>query len=98
MTIRLVVSVETKPGLGERQVQAFAELAPQVRAERGCLQYDLHRVVGSEEKFVILEHWESAEALAAHDDAPHMLDAGAANTQFRTGPARVLIIEGAAVR
>ena len=97
MTIRLVVSVETKVGLGERQMEAFAELAPQVRAELGCLQYDLHRVVGSEEEFVILEHWESAEALAAHDDAPHMLDADAANKEFRAGPARVVIIEGAAV-
>ncbi|OZC97744.1 antibiotic biosynthesis monooxygenase [Rhodococcus sp. 06-235-1A] len=91
------MSVETKAGLGERQVQAFAELAPLVRAESGCLQYDLHRVVGTADGFVILEHWESAEALAAHDDAPHMLDADAANKQFRAGPARVLIVEGAAV-
>ncbi|CAB4884698.1 unannotated protein [freshwater metagenome] len=98
MAIRLVVSVETKAGLGERQVQAFAELAPLVRAESGCLQYDLHRVVGTEDEFVILEHWESAEALAGHDDAPHMVEADAANKQFRAGPARVLIIEGAAVR
>ncbi len=98
MTIRVVVSVETKAGLGERQVQAFAKLAPLVRAESGCLRYDLHRVVGSEEKFVILEHWESAEALAAHAEAPHMHDAAAANKEFRAGPAQVLVIDGVAVR
>ncbi|MGV8875568.1 MAG: putative quinol monooxygenase [Rhodococcus sp. (in: high G+C Gram-positive bacteria)] len=97
MTIRLVVSVETKAGLGERQIQAFAELAPAVRAESGCLQYDLHRVVDSEDRFVILEHWESADALAAHGRSSHMLDAAAVNKQFRAGPAQVSIFEGSAV-
>nr|WP_314143831.1 putative quinol monooxygenase [uncultured Rhodococcus sp.] len=94
MTIRLVVSVETEAGLGDRQIEAFAALAPVVRAEAGCLQYDLHRVVGSEERFVLLEHWESADALAAHDESPHMRDADAANKEFRAGPAQVLVVDG----
>ncbi|MDZ7918061.1 MAG: putative quinol monooxygenase [Rhodococcus sp. (in: high G+C Gram-positive bacteria)] len=87
MSIRVAVSVETKAGLGDRQLDAFAALTPPVRAEARCLQYDLHRVVDSEERFVILEHWESAAALAAHDEAPHMRDADAANKAFRAGPA-----------
>ncbi|CCQ15328.1 putative uncharacterized protein [Rhodococcus sp. AW25M09] len=91
------MSVETKAGLGARQVEAFAALAPLVRAEPGCLQYDLHRVLDSGERFVILEHWESAEALAAHGEAPHMLDAAVTNKEFRAGLAEVLVIEGAAV-
>lgn len=97
MTVRLVVSVETKVGLGDRQVDAFTALAPLVRAEAGCLQYDLHRVCNSQDRFVLLEHWDSAEALAAHDQSPHMLNADAANKEFRAGPAQVLVIEGAAV-
>ncbi|WP_458687610.1 putative quinol monooxygenase [Nocardia tengchongensis] len=89
-TVRLLIMITTQPGLGHRQVEAFERLAPTVRAEPGCLQYDLHRVADNPDHFVLLEEWASREALAAHDVAPHMIEAGAANPSFRAAPAQVL--------
>ncbi|MBB4982691.1 MULTISPECIES: putative quinol monooxygenase [Streptomyces] len=95
--IKLIVLVSTLPGRGEEQVAAFEALAPLVRAEEGCLQYDLHRVADDPDRFALIERWASAEALAAHDVAPHMVAAGAANKAFRAGPAEVVRLVDAPV-
>ncbi|MFC5905858.1 putative quinol monooxygenase [Streptacidiphilus monticola] len=42
--VQLLVVITTLPGHGAEQVAAFEQLAPVVRAEEGCLQYDLHQV------------------------------------------------------
>jgi quinol monooxygenase YgiN len=90
MSIRLLVLIDVKPGLRSQQDSAFRHLAPIVRAEPGCLQYDIHGVEGYPERFVILEEWESREALDAHDGSAHMAAADQANRAFRAGPAVVL--------
>ncbi|MFG2819197.1 putative quinol monooxygenase [Kitasatospora sp. NPDC048365] len=95
--IRLQILITTQPGRGQEQVDAFERLAPIVRAEDGCLQYDLHRVVGDPDRFVLAELWASREALAAHDVTPHMVAADAAAPAFRAGPAQVLELEAAPV-
>ncbi|MFI8521527.1 putative quinol monooxygenase [Streptomyces sp. NPDC085481] len=88
--IRLHVLITTLPGRGRDQIEAYERLAPLVRAEDGCLQYDLHQVSGDPDRFVLVEHWSSREALAAHDVAPHMAEADAAAPAFRAGPAQVV--------
>ncbi|MEC3917650.1 putative quinol monooxygenase [Nocardia sp. CDC160] len=89
-SVRLLIMITTQPGRGHEQVAAFERLAPLVRAETGCLRYDLHRVTGDPDRFVLLEEWTSREALAAHDTTPHMIEADATNPTFRAGPAQVL--------
>ncbi|MGW4893053.1 putative quinol monooxygenase [Kitasatospora sp. NPDC004240] len=91
--VRLHILITTLPGRGQDQVDAFERLAPLVRAEQGCLQYDLHRVAGDPDRFVLVELWSSREALAAHDVTAHMVAADAANPAFRAGPAQVIEIE-----
>ncbi|MFJ4780729.1 putative quinol monooxygenase [Streptomyces sp. NPDC088762] len=88
--IHLAVLITTLPGRGREQIEAFERLAPIVRAEDGCLQYDLHQVTGHPDRFVLLERWTSRSALAAHDATPHMIEADAAGPAFRAGPAEVL--------
>ncbi|GAA2795654.1 putative quinol monooxygenase [Kitasatospora aburaviensis] len=88
--VQLVVMITTLPGRGSEQAAAFERLAPIVRAEPGCLQYDLHRVSGEPDRFVLIERWESEAALAAHDATPHMVEADAASPAFRAGPAEVV--------
>lgn len=78
------------PGKGREQIAAYEKLAPIVRAEPGCLQYDLHAVVGDEDRFILIERWASTEALAAHDVTPHMIAADAHSPTFRAAPAQVL--------
>ncbi|WP_448651752.1 putative quinol monooxygenase [Pseudomonas fluorescens] len=93
--VRLVVIINTQPGKGSQQVAAFERLAPHVRAEQGCLQYDLHPVVGNPDSFVLIEKWASKAALEAHHAAAHMLEAAKHNPSFRAGPATVLLLEDA---
>ncbi|WOX21302.1 putative quinol monooxygenase [Streptomyces solicathayae] len=88
--IQLVILITTLPGRGQEQIAAFEGLAPLVRAEPGCLQYDMHQVSGDADRFVLIERWASQEALAAHDATPHMIEADAASPAFRAGPAEVL--------
>ncbi|WKY55902.1 putative quinol monooxygenase [Nocardia seriolae] len=89
-SVRLLIMITTLPGRGPEQVAAFERLAPIVRAEDGCRRYDLHRVNGDADSFVLLEAWDSREALAAHDVTPHMIEADAASPAFRAGPAQVI--------
>ncbi|MEV6955538.1 putative quinol monooxygenase [Streptomyces sp. NPDC051183] len=88
--IQLVILITTLPGRGKEQIAAFERLAPIVRAEAGCLQYDLHQVSGETDRFVLIERWSSQAALAAHDVTPHMVEADAASPAFRAGPADVI--------
>jgi len=88
--VMLVISIQTLPGKGHEQIVAYENLAPTVRAEPGCLQYDLHSVIGDEDRFVLIERWSSEEALAAHDVTPHMMAADAHSPTFRAAPASVL--------
>ncbi len=42
------------------------------RAEEGCLEYEFSEVIGEPGTMRIYERWESAQALEAHFEAPHM--------------------------
>ncbi|MFI6015445.1 putative quinol monooxygenase [Streptomyces sp. NPDC051243] len=90
--IQLVLLITTLPGRGREQVAAFERLAPIVRAEPGCLRYDMHQVSGEPDRFVLIERWASREALAVHDATPHMIEADAASPAFRAGPPEIIEI------
>ncbi|MET8683130.1 putative quinol monooxygenase [Streptomyces sp. NPDC004732] len=91
--IQLVIQITTQPGRGKEQTAAYERIAPLVRAEDGCLQYDLHQVSGEPDRFVLIERWASQEALDAHDVTPHMVEADAESPAFRAGPAVVVRLD-----
>jgi quinol monooxygenase YgiN len=79
--IRVVAVLTAKPGRRDELLVAFRANVPAVRAEKGCLEYAGHTDAAGigpfQAKFgpdvlVVLESWESPEALAAHVAAPHM--------------------------
>lgn len=79
--IRVVVFVTAKPGHREELLTALRANLPAVRAEQGCIEYgpvvDVEGFGGRQtaigpDSIVILESWESVEALKAHMAAPHM--------------------------
>jgi quinol monooxygenase YgiN len=83
--IRVVAVLTAKPGCRDQVLAAFQANAPTVRGEKGCIEYVAHAdaegIGPVQTKFgpdtlVILETWESPEALAAHGVAPHMKDYG----------------------
>jgi quinol monooxygenase YgiN len=84
--IHVIAIVTTKPGLREAVLQAFQANAPAVRAEQGCIAYEAtvdspgglkFQTPFGADTFVVVEKWESTEALEAHSIAPHMAAYGA---------------------
>ncbi len=91
--VRVVATLTAQDGRGGDLLARWPALAAQVHAEDGCLAYDLHRVVGSPDMFVVLERWASAEALATHSQAQHMKDFGMASREFMAARPVVLVLD-----
>jgi len=79
--IHVVAVITAKPGKREDILQHFRANVPAVRAEQGCIEYGpavdavpapaMQTPFGAD-SFVVLEKWESMDALKAHAAAPHM--------------------------
>jgi quinol monooxygenase YgiN len=81
--IHVLATIELHPGRREAFLAEFAKIVPLVKAEAGCLEYgpaiDCHTDIPaqgpiSKNTAVIIEKWESVEALKAHLVAPHMVE------------------------
>jgi len=70
----------------------LSKVVPEVRAEKGCIRYDLHKSEYAN-VFLFYEIWESPAHLAAHGKTPHMVAMGQATADLVTGPAEVNIWE-----
>jgi quinol monooxygenase YgiN len=81
MTVHVLAMITAKPGQRATILAAFAENRPNVLAEAGCIAYEatvdlpdvgpIQTPLGPD-SFVVIERWESLEALKAHAAAPHM--------------------------
>jgi quinol monooxygenase YgiN len=79
--IFVIATIEVKPGKREAFLAEFHKNMPNVRAEKGCIEYgpsvdaktDIKAQIPLRENVVtIVEKWESLDALHAHLAAPHM--------------------------
>lgn len=79
--IRVVAVITAKPGRRDEILAAFRANVPAVRAEKGCIEYAAHidaadigpfQAKFGPDTLVVLELWESPDALRAHIATPHM--------------------------
>ena len=79
--IHVLAIISTKPGQPSSVLEVFNANVPDVLAEQGCIEYqanvDFEPALGNQtqfgpDTFVVVEKWESIEALLAHFKAPHM--------------------------
>lgn len=84
--INVLAIITAKPGKRDEVLAAFRANVPAVKAEQGCIEYgaavDAAGVGGFQTKFgddafVVIEKWESLDALKAHAASPHMAAYGA---------------------
>ena len=84
--IHVIAVITAKPGKREEVLGHFRANVPAVRAERGCIEYgaavDADPALAVQTKygpdtFVVIEKWDSLQALEAHAKAPHMQAYGA---------------------
>ncbi len=79
--IHVIAIITTKPGQRAAVLDAFRANVPAVHAEAGCIEYGpatdtpglgpIQTKLG-DDVFMVIEKWESEEALAAHSKSPHM--------------------------
>lgn len=81
--IHVVAIITAKPGMREAVLREFGANVSNVLAEAGCIEYGPAvdtEVLGpaqamlGPDTFVVVEKWDSADALKAHAAAPHMRD------------------------
>ena len=98
--IHVLAVLTAKPGERERVLGLFRGNMPKVHAEAGCIEYV--PVVDAEgsadafgpDSFVVIEKWESMEALRAHAASAHMQAYGAASRPYLAGR-KVHVLTGA---
>src|SRR5947207_3239422 len=81
--IHVLAQIETNPGHRDDFLAEFAQVAPLVRQEAGCIEYGaaidvptgipVQNFIG-ETAVLIIEKWESIEHLKDHLVAQHMID------------------------
>jgi quinol monooxygenase YgiN len=84
--IHVIAVITAKPGMRDTILQAFRANVPAVRAEKGCIEYGaavdaddalVFQTKWGPDTFLVIEKWESMDALKAHAAAPHMVAYGA---------------------
>ena len=84
--IHVIAVITAKPGKRAEILAAYRANVPNVHAEKGCIEYgaavDADPALPIQKKwgddsFLVIEKWESLEALKAHAAAPHMAAYGA---------------------
>ncbi len=92
--ISVLATIEVKDGQRDAFLKIFKELVPKVLAENGCVEYGpwldaenaiLDPPVMRDNVVIVIEKWESLEALTAHLKAPHMLEFRKATEGLRVG-------------
>ena len=87
----LVAEVEFVPGREEEALAALRELCEQTHAnDAGCTLYAAHQVVDDPLRAIVIERWESGEALEAHGQAAHVTQVE--SVEAFAGPPRVLVL------
>jgi quinol monooxygenase YgiN len=67
----LVVDLEVKPTMEAEFLRAFQRSVLCTRMEPGNVIFNLHKVHGSERRYVLYEVWRSEQALNTHFETPY---------------------------
>jgi len=79
--VHVIAVITAKPGKRADILAHFKANVPAVRAEKGCIEYGAafdvepalkFQTAYGPDTFIVVEKWESADALKAHAAAPHM--------------------------
>lgn len=70
--VTVVAYHRAKPGKERALREALLAVCGPTRAEKGCINYDLHESPDDPSVLVFLENWESKADLDAHLASPHI--------------------------
>lgn len=95
--IYVVATTKVKPENRAAYVEGAKACVAATQKEAGCIYYDSHSSINEPNTFVVVERWESREALDAHSRAPHMAVWRELSAPFKASPTVIEIIEPANV-
>ena len=70
--VTVVVRMKAKTGMEVRVRQELLNLLKPTRAERGCINFDMHQAPNDPALFLFHENWVSEEDLKRHFGTPHI--------------------------
>lgn len=70
--LTVIATIVAKPDRIADVRRELEKLVAATRAERGCINYDLHVDLTDPRRFVFYENWSDKAALDAHAASPHM--------------------------
>jgi quinol monooxygenase YgiN len=82
--IYVIAELSIKAGSAEKAAAAARHAVAATVKEDGCITYDMHLSVSDPTRLVVVERWESREALNAHLQTPHLKAWRAAGADFVT--------------
>jgi quinol monooxygenase YgiN len=80
--IYVIAEVRVKPGTIDKAIAAARLSVAETVKEDGCISYDMHQSVTDPQRLVLVERWESREALTRHFETPHFKAWRAAGPEF----------------
>jgi quinol monooxygenase YgiN len=70
--VSVIAQIRAKQGSEERLQQELTALVGPSRAEKGCINFDLHRAAEDRGLFFFYENWSSKVDLDKHLEEPHI--------------------------
>ena len=71
--LTVVATLKAKPGLEKKLSDMLRTLVAPTRAEKGCLNYDMHQSDETAGVFVFHENWATRADWEAHMKSPHLV-------------------------
>jgi quinol monooxygenase YgiN len=89
----VVALLKVKPGSAEEAIEGFRPIIEGTHLEEGCSAYALHRDKADPDTLVLVEKWDSQEALDQHFTRPHMAGLGELATTMLAAPPQILFCD-----
>ena len=94
MSVVVVATIRPLPGHRDEVIAELSATIAQVHAEDGCELYALNE---APDRFVMVERWSSADALAAHGKGTAVGQLNKALDGLVAGPAEVIVLDAVPV-
>ena len=72
--LSIIATITVKPEFQDALKPIFKRLVTGSRAESGCLRYELNQSVENKNIYIIVERWESQQAIDLHNTTAHFVE------------------------
>ena len=86
MNIRVVARITARPDTVDATRELLLSLIQPTRAEDGCVMYELLQNTSDPTDFTFVEEWTSDQALDAHLETAHLIEAAERGAELFAAP------------